>query len=78
MQELAQQLSMHDVNTVWLACVGLTSLMLEERNSAAQYDRCVGMPVVVIIVTVIVVLRGDTYLFSGTPAVWRTVLMNLK
>jgi hypothetical protein len=31
---------MHDVNTVWLACVGLTSLMLEERNSAAQYDRC--------------------------------------
>jgi hypothetical protein len=30
---------MHDVHTVWLACVGVTSLLLEERNSAAQYDR---------------------------------------
>ncbi len=52
--------------------------MLEERNSAAQYDRYVGMLVVAIIVIIVVVLRSDTYLFLGTPAVWKIVLMNLK
>jgi len=34
---MAEQLSMHNADTVWLACVGLTSLLLEERNSVAQY-----------------------------------------